>query len=100
VSGPLERSESSARRAVAPAVGLEHVAPTIGKWVGACFPGGIAASEDQILELVREAAEAARSDYGVASTLSWADGYEFPPGAVESDVECLRAAGYDFEVMV
>jgi hypothetical protein len=36
----------------------------------------------------------------VASALSWADGYEFPPGAVESDVECLRAAGYDFEVMV
>ena len=100
MSAPLEKPESSVRRTVAPAVRPEHVAPTIGKWVGACFPGGVAASEDQILELVREAAEAARSDYGVASALSWADGYVFPPGAVDSDVECLRAAGYNFEVMV
>lgn len=80
--------------------GREQLAPTIGKWVAACFPGGTISSEGQIQELVQEAADAARSDYGVESALEWANGYTFPPGTVDSDMACLVAAKYDFEVMV
>ena len=80
--------------------GREQVAPTIGKWVAACFPGGTVSSEGQIQKLVQEAADAARSDYGVESALEWANGYTFPPGTVDSDTASLVAAGYDFEVMV
>ena len=54
--------------------GCGHVAPTIGMWVAACFPEGSASSEAQIHDLVIEAAEAARSDYGVEAALAWADG--------------------------
>ena len=80
--------------------GGEQVAPTIGIWVAACFPGGTAASEVQIQELIQEAADSARSDYGVDSALEWADGYEFPPGVIESDTASLAAVGFNFEVMV
>jgi hypothetical protein len=78
----------------------DRVAPTIGKWVTACFPGGTSASEAQIHELVQEAVASARSDYGVEAALAWADGYAFPPQVVESDTASLAAAGFDFEVMV
>jgi hypothetical protein len=37
----------------------------IGMWVAACFPGGGVADEARIHALVIEAADAARSDYGV-----------------------------------
>ena len=77
-----------------------RVAPTIGKWVTACFPGGTATSEAQIQDLVQEAVDSARSDYGVDAALAWADGYALPPQVVDSDVASLAAAGFDFEVMV
>jgi hypothetical protein len=80
--------------------GCEQVAPTIGIWVAACFPGGTASGEAQIRALVEEAADAARSDYGVEAALAWVDGYVFPPEAVQRDTACLESAGWDFEVMV
>jgi hypothetical protein len=72
----------------------------IGKWVAACFPGGSVATEAEIDALLKEAAAAARSDYGVESALEWAGGYVFPHSLVESDIECLEAVGLNFEVMV
>jgi hypothetical protein len=80
--------------------GREQVAPAIGVWVAACFPGGCAADEAQIHTLVMEAADAARSDYGVEAALAWADGYVFPPEAIQRDMASLESAGWDFEVMV
>jgi hypothetical protein len=78
----------------------DETAPTISKWVAAFFPGGMAATEKQIKSLVQEAADAARSDYGVESALEWADDYVFPPGVVEGDTASLAVAGFDFEIMV
>jgi hypothetical protein len=80
--------------------GRELVAPAIGIWVAACFPGGIVSGEEQIDALIKEAADAARSDYGVEAALAWADGYVFPPEFVERDTASLESAGWDFEVMV
>lgn len=80
--------------------GRDHMAPTIGKWVAACFPGGTTASDAQLEDLVRTAAATARSDYGVVSALEWADGYVFPPEAIKGDTARLAAAGFDFEAMV
>jgi hypothetical protein len=77
--------------------GCEQVAPTIGIWVAACFPGGTVSGKEQIRSLVKEAADAARTDYGVEAALAWADGYVFPPEAVQRDTLCLESAGWDFE---
>ena len=60
VGSDVERS-----RTVRAVKGRDGIAPTIGEWVAACFPGGTAASEVQIQELIQEAADSARSDYGV-----------------------------------
>lgn len=49
--------------------GCEQVAPTIGIWVAACFPGGTILWEAQIQAIVKEAADAARSDYDVETAL-------------------------------
>ena len=93
-------SESDVRKTRTAAEGHEQVAPTIGKWVAACFPGGMVSTDAQIHALVKEAADAARSDYGVESALAWADGYAFPPSAIESGTACLMVAGFNIEVVV
>ena len=72
----------------------------IGSWIKACFPDGAPTSKAGIEELIAEAAEAARNDFGVEAAIEWANGYAFPPEYVESDVRCLRAAQLDFRSMV
>ena len=72
----------------------------IGAWIKACFPGGAPASRAGIEELIAEAVEAARNDFGVQAANEWASGYVFPPEFVNSDVRCLRAAQLDFRSMV
>ena len=79
---------------------LRETVPVIGSWIEACFPGGSPASTAGIEELVEEAAEAARNDYGIEAANEWAEGYTFPPEFVDSDVRCLRAAQLDFRAMV
>ena len=80
---------------------LEHDgAPELGRWTEACFPDGYATTEAELRELIEEAAEAARDDYGVEAALEWAGGYTFPPDYMESDIRCLRAAQLDFKTMV
>ena len=80
---------------------LEHDgAPELGRWTEACFPDGYSTTEAELRELIEEAAEAARDDYGVEAALEWAGGYTFPPDYMESDVRCLRAAQLDFKTMV
>ena len=54
----------------------------------------------EVKNLLEEAAEAAKEDYDAASARAWAEGYTFPPGFVESDIRCLRAAQLDFPGMV
>ena len=76
------------------------LAPVIGRWAEVCFPVGSQATEAELRELLREAADAARDDHGTASAIAWAEGYEFPAEYLESDVRCLRAAQLDFQVMV
>ena len=60
-SGPEVRSDSEMRSRVH----TEETAPMIGSWIKACFPGGIPTSKAGIEELIAEAAEAARNDFGV-----------------------------------
>lgn len=72
----------------------------IGRWTEACFPAGSKTSEADLRELLREAAESAREDYGPEAAVEWAEGYVFPPEYLRNDVQCLAAAQGDFEVMV
>ena len=81
-------------------LGYSESVPVIGSWIEACFPGDSSASKAGIEELIAEAAEAARSDFGVDAANDWANGYTFPPEFVASDVRCLRAAQLDFRSMV
>jgi hypothetical protein len=79
-----------------PAVnGCEQVASTIGSCVAACFPGWMVSGEAQIRALVKEAADAARNDYGVGGRLCLSAG-----GCPEGYGDSLESAGWDFEVMV
>ena len=77
-----------------------NIAPVINKWAAACFPQGSQSSEEDLQELVQEAADAARDDYDAKSAVVWAEGYEFPARYLQSDVACLKAAQLDFETMV
>jgi hypothetical protein len=76
------------------------VAPVIGQWAEACFPVGSPSSETAVRELLEEAAESARVDYGPDSARAWAEGYTFPAHFMESDIRCLQAAQLNFTVMV
>lgn len=92
---------SNAGRSVrGPAVVELDLIPTIGRWAEACFPVESQASEKDLRELLEEAAEAARDDYGAESAVAWAEGYTFPSEYMASDIRCLRAAQLDFEVMI
>lgn len=75
-------------------------APMIGAWIKACFPGGLPTSRAGIEELIAEAAEAARNDFGADAANEWAGGYVFPLEYIASDVRCLQAAQLDFRKMV
>ena len=77
-----------------------EAAPVIGSWIEACFPGGSPTSKAGIEELIAEAAEAARNDFGVDAANEWANGYSFPPEFVVSDTKCLQSAMLDFRIMV
>ena len=46
----------------------------IGAWIKACFPGGSPTSRAGIEELIAEAAEAARNDFGADAANEWAGG--------------------------
>lgn len=81
-------------------VALSEAAPAISTWISACFPSGVPTSKARIEELIAEAVEAARSDFGVQAAIEWANGYAFPSSFVDSDVRCLRAAQLDFRSMV
>ena len=76
------------------------LAPVIGRWAEVCFPADSQTTEADLRELLLEAVDAARDDYGTASAIAWAAGYVFPKEYLESDVSCLRAAQLDFQVMV
>ena len=64
-----KRSCSEKGEGVRRAVDIVESAPTIENWVAACFPGGKVATQTQINDLIKEAADAARSDYGIESAL-------------------------------
>lgn len=69
-------------------------------WLKACFPVDSANSEVDLAELVAEAAESARNDFGIEAANEWAAGYKFPAEYIERDVRCLRAAQLEFQKMV
>lgn len=95
-----KRVSNTGRSVKGPAVVELDLIPTIGRWAEACFPVESQASERDLRELLEEAAEAARDDYGAESAVAWADGYSFPSDYMASDIRCLRAAQLDFEVMI
>ena len=63
-------------------------AQSVGEWTRACFPAGDTASESELLELIQEAADAARDDFDASSAKLWAAGYTFPAEYLSSDVRC------------
>lgn len=77
-----------------------ELAPVIGRWAETCFPVGSRTTEAELKELLREAADSARDDYGPESAVTWAEGYAFPPEYIRNDVRCLEAAQGDFKLMV
>ena len=60
-------------------VTFSEAAPMIGAWIEACFPGGSPASKAGIEELIAEAVEAARNDFGVDEPISGQRGTHSPP---------------------
>ena len=77
-----------------------NLAPVIGRWAEACFPVESRTSETELRELLKEAADAAKENYGPEAAVEWAGGYTFPPDYVTNDVACLLAAQGDFQAMV
>ena len=106
VARDQERSTARSRLILTDSAGEGHTsavaltAPVVGRWAEACFPVGSPSSEADLRELLKEAAESARDDYGPESATAWAEGYTFPVHYMESDVRCLQAAQLDFKVMV
>ena len=96
----VSRPEVSSSKGNDRGVAFSEAAPEIGSWIRACFPGGAPTSKAGIDELIAEAAEAARNDFGIEAANDWANGYTFPPSFVASDIRCLRAAQLDFRSMV
>ena len=54
------------------------VAPALSEWVAACFPQSCPASERDLRDLVREAADSARNDYDASSAMAWGTGINSP----------------------
>ena len=69
-------------------------------WAAICFSGGTVASEEELQNLVTEAADSAKNEFDEKSAVRWADGYTFPPSYMASDQRCLQAAQLDFSAMV
>ena len=86
---PTQRETRSDDLGKISGVDISEVAPVIGSWIEACFPGSSPASKAGIEELIAEAADAARNDFGVDAANEWAEGYTFPPEFVASDIRCL-----------
>ena len=61
---------------------------------------GSPTSKAGIEELIAEAVESARNDFGVGAANEWANGYVFPSEFVNSDIRCLQAAQLDFRCMM
>jgi hypothetical protein len=51
-------------------------------------------------ELLKEAADFARDNFGPEEAIAWAEGYRFPPEFVRKDLRCLEEAQGDFVAMV
>lgn len=64
------------------------------------FLNGAPAPIEALQATIAEAVEAASVIYGVAEAVEWADGFEFPQNALDSDLRCFRAAGLNFKTMV
>jgi hypothetical protein len=94
----LGRESGSENRDQRPSEG--NLAPVIGRWAEACFPVGSQATESELRELLKEAADSARDNYGPEEAIAWAKGYTFPPEFVRNDLLCLEAARGDFLAMV
>jgi hypothetical protein len=67
---------------------------------GSLFSVGSQTTEADLRELLKEAADSAKDDYGPESAVAWAEGYTSPPEYVTNDVACLEASQRDFEAMV
>jgi hypothetical protein len=76
------------------------VAADIRRWAETCFSKRDPSTEIEIQDLIHEASEAARDDYGVDSANEWAGGYRFPEEFVTSDVKFLQSQMLDFTSMV
>ena len=80
--------------------GPESGVADIRRWAKITFPEGKDSKEEEIQDLIHEAAEAARDDYGIDSANSWAGGYKFPEEYVTSDVKLIRSQMLNFTGMV
>jgi hypothetical protein len=76
------------------------VASDIRRWAETCYSERDLSTETDIQDLIHEASEAARDDYGVDSANEWAEGYRFPEEYVTSDIKFPQSQMLDFTSMV
>jgi hypothetical protein len=69
-------------------------------WALSVFATANAATNQQLADLLHEAADNSISTYDEASAIEWANGYKFPEWYIRSDEKCLRAADLSFVKMV
>ena len=81
-------------------VALSEAAPAISTWICACFPSGVPTNKARIEELIAEAVEAARNDFGVQATNEWANGYAFPSSFAGRSIGLLEHGATAAEVSV
>jgi hypothetical protein len=61
---------------------------------------GSQTTESELRELLKEAADSAKDDYGPEAAIEWANGYTFPLEYVKNDIRCLEEAQRDFQAIV
>lgn len=55
---------------------------------------------DSVQNILRDAYISTDENYGIEEAIQWADGFEIPSSAVDSDMRKFLAAGLDFKIMV
>jgi hypothetical protein len=75
------------------------LAPVIGRWAETCFPVGSQTIETELRELLKEATDSARDNFGPEEAVDWAEAYKFPPEFVRNDLRCLEEAHGNFVTM-
>ena len=64
---------------------IDPIAPAVIAWAEACFAEGSQTTAEDLKSLIKEASDAARTDFDEESARQWANKYVFPSQYLESD---------------